>query len=73
MVDRNLAYVAEHMEYLHQLVADKKNLSFEWNDIQIGLDSVDRYRAILLEAKDSRRLARVEDLRRQYQNWYGAE
>lgn len=73
MMDRNLDYVAENMEYLHQLVSDKKNLSFEWNDIQTGLDSVDRYKAILLEAKDNRRLARVERLRQQYQNWYGVE
>ena len=73
MVDRNLDYVAEQMEYLHQLVTDKKNLSFEWNDIQIGLDSVDRYRAILLETKDTKRFARVEGMRQQYQNWYGIE
>jgi len=61
------------MEYLHQLVVDKKNLSFEWNDIQVGLDSVDRYRKILSDAKEDKRLARVEGLRRQYQNWYGLE
>jgi hypothetical protein len=73
MMDRNLDYVAENMEYLHQLVMDKKNLSFEWNDIQTGLDSVDRYKAILLEAKDTKRLARVERLRQQYQNRYGVE
>ncbi|WP_312362261.1 DUF2723 domain-containing protein [Sphingobacterium sp.] len=73
MMDRNLNYVAEHMEYLHQLVVDKKNLSFEWNDIQVGLDSVDRYRKILSDAKEDKRLARVEGLRRQYQNWYGLE
>ncbi len=73
MMDRNLDYVAENMEYLHQLVMDKKNLSFEWNDIQTGLDSVDRYKAILLEVKDTKRLARVEQLRQQYQNWYGVE
>jgi hypothetical protein len=73
MMDRNLDYVAENMDYLHQLVSDKKNLSFEWNDIQTGLDSVDRYKAILLEAKDTKRLARVERLRQQYQNWYGVE
>ncbi len=73
MLDRNLNYVAENMEYLHHLAAEKKNLSFEWNDIQIGLDSVDRYREILLDAKDAKRLARVEGLRKQYQNWYGIE
>ncbi|MEZ0452328.1 DUF2723 domain-containing protein [Sphingobacterium thalpophilum] len=71
MLDRNLDYVADNMEYLHQLQMEKKNLSFEWNDIQTGVDSVDRYRDILLEANDADRLARVEALRRQYEQWYG--
>ncbi|MNG64221.1 hypothetical protein D3C79_224600 [compost metagenome] len=73
VVDRNLDYVSQNMEYLHQLVLDKKNLGFEWNDMQTALDSVDRYRDILLAANDSKRLARVERLRKQYQQWYGIE
>jgi len=73
VVDRNLDYVAQNMEYLHQLVRDKKYLSFEWNDIQTALDSVDRYQTILLAANDGKRLERVEGLRKQYQEWYGIE
>jgi len=73
VVDRNLDYVAQNMEYLHQLVQDKKYLSFEWNDIQTALDSVDRYQTILLAANDGKRLERVEGLRKQYQEWYGIE
>ena len=73
VVDRNLDYVSQNMEYLHQLVLDKKNLGFEWNDMQTALDSVDRYRDILLAANDSKRLARVEGLKKQYQQWYGIE
>ncbi|MNI82776.1 hypothetical protein D3C73_1395260 [compost metagenome] len=61
------------MEYLHQLVLDKKYLSFEWNDIQTALDSVDRYQTILLAANDGKRLERLEGLRKQYQKWYGIE
>src|SRR5690606_1168637 len=73
VVDRNLNYVAQNMEYLHQLVLDKKYLSFEWNDIQTALDSVDRYQTILLAANDGKRLERLEGLRKQYQEWYGIE
>lgn len=73
VVDRNLDYVSQNMEYLHQLVLDKKNPGFEWSEIQTALDSVDRYRNILLEANDSKRLARVDGLRKQYQQWYGTE
>lgn len=73
LIDRQLNYVSENMDYLHQVANEKKRLSFEWNDIQTGIDSVERYRSITLAANDTKRLAYIDGLRKKYQSWYALE
>lgn len=70
LVDRNLKFLTEHMDYYQQLATDKPETGLEVQNIKIALDSVDRYERILANTKEKDRYAYVADLSRKYKMIY---
>lgn len=73
LVDRNMKFLTEHMDYYQQLATDKPENGLEVQNIRMALDSVDLYERILANTKEKDRYAYIAELSNKYKKMYLSE
>lgn len=73
LVDRNMKFLSEHMDYYQQLAIDKPDAGLEVRNIKTAIDSVDLYERILAGTREKERYTYVADLGRKYKKMYLGE
>nr|WP_315402570.1 DUF2723 domain-containing protein [uncultured Sphingobacterium sp.] len=73
LVDRNMKFLTEHMDYYQQLAIDKPENGLEVQNIRMALDSVDLYERILSNTKEKDRYAYIAELSNKYKKMYLSE
>jgi hypothetical protein len=73
LVDRNMRFLTEHMDYYQQLATDKPETRLEVQNIRMALDSVEMYERRLANTKEKDRYVYVAGLNSKYKKMYLAE
>jgi len=70
LVDRNVKYLQEHMDYYARLTADKPAAGLEARNIRLGLASLTYYESLLANTSEHDRYHQVSTLNRKYTDQY---